>query len=238
MKRKRGERAGFILHGPEANSRLIRHKSMMAAETKPTRASVLRPAVAPEYANDRALVKSVLAGDVRAAGAFHARVRPPVEQTLRRILRGRRRDLDDLVQITLERAFRALAADRYEGRSSLSTWVSGIATHVALDDLRRSFREDTRFVSVVSEEHGEDCISAERRLEARSELDRLHGILSRMKPTLAESLLLHDVLGHSLAEVAEMTQCSLTAAQSRLLRARKDLVRRASALVARGGGAS
>jgi DNA-directed RNA polymerase specialized sigma24 family protein len=48
-----------------------------------------------------------------------------------------------------------------------------------------------------------------------------------MKPSLAEAVLLFDVLGHNLQEVASLTGVSLSAAQSRLHRGRKELVRRA-----------
>jgi len=47
-----------------------------------------------------------------------------------------------------------------------------------------------------------------------------------MKSTHAEAVFLHDVLGHELAEIAIMTQVSVSAAQSRLVRGRRELFRR------------
>ena len=76
-------------------------------------------------------------------------------------------------------------------------------------------------------------VVTERRLEARSEIQRLHRILGKMKPSLAQTLVLFDVLGHNLDEVAELMGVTPSAAQSRLFRARKELVRRAG--VERGG---
>ena len=183
--------------------------------------------------DDRALVGSVLAGDPRVAARFHDRLRPVIEHALRRVLRSRRDDFEDLVQVTFERVIHGLAEDRFEGRSNLSTWVAAIAAHVALDALRRRFREQSRFAVVPSDLHA-DVRVAERQIEARSELDRIHGVLGRMKSVLAEVLVLHDVLGHDLQEVATITQVSLAAAQSRLFRARKDLLRRTKAKVAPG----
>ena len=48
-----------------------------------------------------------------------------------------------------------------------------------------------------------------------------------MKPDHAQTLLLHDVLGHDLAETAAITGVSRAAAQKRLWRGRAELLRRA-----------
>jgi DNA-directed RNA polymerase specialized sigma24 family protein len=48
-------------------------------------------------------------------------------------------------------------------------------------------------------------------------------------------LLLHDVLGHEVAEIASIAGAGISATQSRLLRARKELLRRARAVVSREG---
>src|SRR5690606_2480665 len=103
--------------------------------------------------------------------------------------------------------------------------------HVGIDFLRRSLRE-RRLFSMVPPAEAQPLPTGARartegKLEARSEIQRLHMILARMKPALAEAVILYDVLGHSLEEVATLTGVSQSAAQSRLFRGRKELVRRA-----------
>ena len=61
---------------------------------------------------------------------------------------------------------------------------------------------------------------------ARVELARVRRHLLGMKPDQAQTVFLHDVLGHELAEIALMTQVSVAAAQSRLVRGRRELYRR------------
>ena len=48
---------------------------------------------------------------------------------------GREAPVEDLVQETFLRVFRALP--EFEGRAKLSTWICTIARRVALDELRR-----------------------------------------------------------------------------------------------------
>ncbi len=183
--------------------------------------------------SDADLIRAVRAGEASAAGALYDRLRPVIDFALRRVLRGRTDALEDLVQDSFEQILRALAGDRFEGRSSLTTWAAAIAGHVALDRLRRGFREDRVLVRGEADAGASPLgPGAERRLEARSEVRRLQGILARMKPELAETLLLHEVLGHELAEVAEIMGVSPSACQSRLFRGRKELLRRAAAQVA------
>ena len=50
-----------------------------------------------------------------------------------------------------------------------------------------------------------------------------------MKPEHAETVFLHDVLGHQLAEVALIMRVSVAAATSRLVRGRRELYRRVDA---------
>ncbi|HMR76180.1 MAG TPA: sigma factor-like helix-turn-helix DNA-binding protein, partial [Polyangiaceae bacterium] len=66
----------------------------------------------------------------------------------------------------------------------------------------------------------------ERDVAARGAFERLRYELSQMSPGRAEALLLHDVLGHDLAEIAAMTDTTVAAAQSRLVRGRHELRKR------------
>jgi RNA polymerase sigma-70 factor (ECF subfamily) len=186
----------------------------------------IRRDLVPGELSDGALLAAVRGGDATAAAQFYERLYPVVDHALRRVLRRRIPEFDDLVQVTFERVVRAIIEDRFAGHSALTTWAAAIAGHVAIDFLRRSVRERR-----VLEEF-ETPLSRgapERRMEARSEIQRLHAVLSRMKPELAEAVLLFDVLGHSLDEVARLSGISQSAAQSRLHRGRKELVRRAGA---------
>src|SRR5579871_6938206 len=55
---------------------------------------------------------------------------------------GNEQDTEDLVQETFLRAYRSLA--RFQGRSSVRTWLHRIAANCALDLLRRRRRDEAQ----------------------------------------------------------------------------------------------
>lgn len=188
---------------------------------------VRQPAALP---SDPEIVAGIAAGQEWAADALYTRVQPVVDRCLRRILRSTGPDYDDLVQAAFERIITVLSRKPLGGQCDLRAWSSAVATHVALDALRRKVLERKLFQGEPDlGSQRPASLSSEGRLEARSEVTRLQRVLARMKPSAAEALLLHDVLGYELSEVAEMTGITVAAAQSRLIRSRKELVRRANA---------
>jgi RNA polymerase sigma-70 factor (ECF subfamily) len=152
-----------------------------------------------------------------------------------RILQRSTADHEDLVQITFERVIKTLLDGRFVGACSLTTWAASIASHAALDHLRARSRERKLFVDQesLSGWEGQDGIDAERSLHARAEVEALQAILARMNPEHVRAVLLYDVLGHSLAEMAAVLGISEAAAQSRLARGRKELLRRGATKLGR-----
>ena len=181
--------------------------------------------------SDEELLAGIRQGDGSVAAQFYDRLYPVIDHALRRVLRYRIAEFDDLVQVTFERIVRAIIEDRFAGRSALTTWAAAIAGHVAIDFLRRSVRQRRVFEEL---QRTLPAVALDQRMEARSEIHQLHATLSKMKPSLAEAVVLFDVLGHSLEEVATLTGVSQSAVQSRLHRGRKELVRRAGSKAGRG----
>jgi len=214
-------------------------------DSSPVQRRLLRVALAPvsddgkdagRAPSDEEIVKALNRGEGWAAETLYKNLYPAVSRTLWRVFQTRPNDFEDLVQITFERVIRTLVDNRYAGACSLTTWASSIASHVALDTLRAKTRERKVFSSdatIALDDRTPHAADPERSLEARSEVRQLQGILGRMKRDQARAILLHDVLGHELAEVAAVMGVSIAAAQSRLVRGRKELVRRKRASIVR-----
>lgn len=186
--------------------------------------------------DDERLLEGLLSGDRAAAGALYDHLRSPIDGTLRRVLHQRGPDFEDLVQVTFERILRGIADGRFEGRSSLKTWACAIASHVALDALRRRQRERGRSQELPDQDALPAGTHTGRRLESLSELKRVQGILAEMKPQLSETLIMHDVLGYKLSEIGSLMNATDSATQSRLHRARKEFRRRAQRSISKRKG--
>ena len=185
--------------------------------------------------SDEEILAGLMAGERWAAEALYDRVHVAVRGSLRRILRGQGADYDDLMQASCERILEVLARRGLESPYNLPAWAGAVSARVALDVLRRRVREqrifegDGRLGSQPIE-----GVDPERSVSARSEVARAQRLLSMLKPAQAEALVLHDVLGHDLKAIAELTGVSVAAAQSRLSRGRRELMRRAGKTAQRG----
>lgn len=189
------------------------------------------PSPTLQQADDAALVLALREGDPGAPAVLFRRLLPAVRRTLWRILRNPTADGDDLIQIAFERIINTIIDGRYRGDCSLSRWAASIATHAAVDHHRAGTREQRLLDAELQQRNvqgGTRAADAESSLIARSELGRLKDTLSRMRPMDAQALLLRHGFGCSLAETASALGSSEHAIASRLARARRELLRRAS----------
>lgn len=210
-------------------SRWRRRTSTGVAEPKsspPPALAVLGSSVlgGAELEPDMELVLALRSGRRGAAEALYARVERVVERVLVKVLERRGPDYADLFQETFERLLRSLAHGRFEGACSLGTWAGAIASHVALDAIRA--RSKSRRYVDVEELERSHVVDSSRVIEARAELSELLDALAAIRPERARAVYLFDVMGHSLPEVAQLTDVTVAAAQSRLVRGRKELLAR------------
>jgi RNA polymerase sigma-70 factor, ECF subfamily len=177
--------------------------------------------------NDEQIVAAVQRGDTQVASLLYDRLLGAVDHALYRVFGRREHDHDDLVQAAFEQIVLTLSRQSYARACSLQTWASTIATHVAFNALRSRRRERRVFDrdpgAKTTESEPVSAADLERTAGARADLERVRFSLIQMKPERAETVFLHDVLGHDLAEIALMTRVSVSAAQSRLVRGRREL---------------
>ncbi len=126
-------------------------------------------------------------------------------------------DTPDLCQEVFVTVHRKLPD--FEGRSSLRTWLYGICIRVASEHRRRPYVRNERAVSEPPPESGADSIpEPDASLAQRSAVQRLLGVLDEDKRTV---VVLYEIEGFSMKEVAAIVQCPLQTAYSRLHAARE-----------------
>ncbi|HET6954546.1 MAG TPA: RNA polymerase subunit sigma-70 [Acidimicrobiales bacterium] len=157
----------------------------------------------------------------------------------RRLL-GSGSEVDDAVQETLVRAWRSF--DRFEGRSSLRTWLYRIATNVCLDMLQATQRrarpadpaawtaagtatggggEGTAVLCTHPSPAADDPL--DRAVAHESVRLALGAALLHLPPRQRSVLLLCEVLRWTAAEVADLLGTTVASVNSALQRARANL---------------
>src|SRR5882757_11581404 len=123
---------------------------------------------------------------------------------------------EDCTQETFVNAWRAL--DRFETRSSLSTWLHRIAVNVALGKRRKATP-----VVVASEslEVEEEAVETEWTLETPLEVKEIETAIGELPECARDVLLLYAIYGYSHAEAAEMLGVAEGTCKAQLHRARR-----------------
>lgn len=180
--------------------------------------------------DDSQLLSCIRAGDPDAAAALHDRLRPVVERAIRRILGPGDRDQEDLAQQAMIEVVYTI--DRFRGDCPLDAWASTVAAHVVFNHIRRRTTERRIFEAGPFDDDDAGPASTHslsRAATARSTLKRVMTHLDGIDEAKAWTYMLHDVCGYDLREVAQITETSVAAAQSRLVRGRRELHERLAA---------
>lgn len=173
--------------------------------------------------DDGALVARAIAGRQVAFREIMRRHRDP----LYRLVRGHVGDADealDLVQDCFATAWRHLG--RFDQSRPLRPWLARIAINRARDwHRRRALRRLVGFgVGREEEAVPDDAPLPDIVAGARIDLERAWAAITRLPERLRETLLLRTVNGLSQMETAEALKISEKAVETRLYRARLQLV--------------
>ncbi|HUO86567.1 MAG TPA: sigma-70 family RNA polymerase sigma factor [Thermoanaerobaculia bacterium] len=169
--------------------------------------------------DELALLERVRAGDRTAFEALYRRFRRPLAAYLLRMT-GSPEATDELIDDTLLVVWRQ--ADRFDGRSRLSTWIFGIAYRKALKHLERRRREESR----RGESDAEPVAAGEApdRHQARRELARqVATALHRLPSGQRDVVVLTYYHGLSYPEIASLIDCPLGTVKTRMFHARRKL---------------
>jgi RNA polymerase sigma-70 factor, ECF subfamily len=185
-----------------------------------------------------ALVRRVQRGDEIAFRQVVERYQSKVHSIIFGIVRNRN-DAEDIAQQVFAKVYFSIG--RFDSRSSLLTWIYKITVNECYDYLRKRRVRKLVYESDISEE---DSLRASRlaavdtRPTVESDLARRDYVLKLLKRLSEEErslLLLKEVEGHSVEELADLTGMNQNTIKVKLFRARQKLLRAARRL-AHGAG--
>jgi RNA polymerase sigma-70 factor (ECF subfamily) len=149
-------------------------------------------------------------------------------------LLGDRGLAEDAVQDAFISAFQAL--DKFEGRSSLKTWLHRITVNAALTKLRQSKRRAEQSIDLDLPEFDQyDCrieapwhymVPLEEVIENDDLRDRVRESIATLPDSYRIVLQLRDIEGYDTSEVAQLLEISEANVKVRLHRARAVLKKR------------
>lgn len=182
-----------------------------------------------EADRERAIVGAVQRREARAGERLYEAVIDAVDRSIARTLGPGQPEHDDLVQATFEQLVVTLLDGTFRHECGLRSWAISIATHLALNTIRSRSRERAVF------DRGRELddrvgpaggASVERVVETRRTLEQMRTELGRMNQERARALILFHVLEYDLKQVAGALGISVAAAQSRVVRGRRELLSR------------
>jgi len=146
---------------------------------------------------------------------------------LERLARAYERDAEkrrDLLQEIHVALWRSLA--RFDGRCSIRTWVYRVAHNTATS---KALRPLTSAPSIVALDDGLESVAAaaseEELLDRRRALERLHGLIRRLRPLDRQVMLLY-LEQLDAASIAEITGLSAANVATKVRRIKQLLIRR------------
>ena len=184
---------------------------------------------------DRELVRRVQSGDPHAFDLLFLRHRHKIHGLVRRFVR-REGEIDDVVQDTFIKAYRALPRFRLD--SAFYTWLYRIAintakNYVTAEKRRLNILQSDADGMELAEETGSPSELAEpEREHLASEIEAaVHRALDALPDDLRDAVTFREFDGLSYEQIAVIMDCPVGTVRSRIFRAREAIDKRIGYLI-------
>lgn len=188
---------------------------------------------------EAALVRRVQAGDETAFREIVERYQSKVFSIIYGILRNRN-DAEDIAQQVFAKIYFSIGS--FDFRSSLLTWIYKITVNECYDYLRKKRVRKLVYESDFTEEDALRMMNAEQPADqvravdtVLAQRDLVMKLLERISEEERTLILLKEVEGHSVEELAQLTGLNQNTIKVKLFRARQKLLRAAGRLMRRSG---
>jgi len=178
--------------------------------------------------DERKLVRQAQKGDKEAFETLVQRHQHRVFAVARGILK-RQEDVEDIAQQVFVKAYFSLK--RFDQRAAFSTWLYKITVNECWDLLRKRKARPLIYESDFNEEQSRQYSATERQTtkgpdtsDRMATRERLENLLSQLDTRDRAMLILKEVEGFSVEEIAESMGLNANTVKVRLFRARRRIV--------------
>jgi len=195
--------------------------------------TAVRTRVDYQNSQEGALVRRAQAGDEAAFREIVEHYQSKVFSIIHGIVR-QRNDVEDIAQQVFTKVYFSIG--NFDFRSSLITWIYKITVNECFDYLRKKKVRKLVYESDLSEDEARRVENSEpsvRQVGADVNLarrDYIFKLLTKVSDEERNLLMLKEVEGHSVEELAEMTGMNENTIKVKLFRARQKLVKAAQRL--------
>jgi len=187
-----------------------------------------------ENSQEGALVRRAQSGDESAFREIVERYQSKVFSIIHGIIR-QRNDVEDIAQQVFSKVYFSIR--NFDFRSSLITWIYKITVNECFDYLRKKKVRKLVYESDLSEDEARRVENTEPAVDRQVPVDQnlarrdyVVKLLTRVSEEERTLLMLKEVEGRSVEELAEMTGMNENTIKVKLFRARQKLVKAAQRL--------
>jgi len=196
--------------------------------------SIIRTRVDYENTPEGSLVRRAQSGDEAAFREIVERYQSKVFSIIHGIVR-QRNDVEDIAQQVFAKVYFSIR--NFDFRSSLITWIYKITVNECFDYLRKKKVRKLVYESDMSEDEVRRVENTEPSLDRATRTDStlarrdyIVKLLDRVSPEEKQLLMLKEVEGYSVEELAGMLSMNENTIKVKLFRARQKLVKAAQRL--------
>jgi len=173
----------------------------------------------PQMTADQKLVQKIAAGDQAAMKQLYEKHSGPLFHFAKNWL-ANPHEASDIVHETMLEVWQR--ADRFQGRSSLKSWIFSIARNKSIDKNRKGSR--LSYTDEMPETETEDTSPIDA-LEASQDAVLLKSCIAELSETHRRMIHLAFYEDLSYREIAEIEDCPVGTVKTRILHAKKLLMR-------------
>lgn len=179
---------------------------------------------------EKKIIKKAIKGDTQAFEKLIIQYEKKVYNICFHMFKNEH-DSYDVSQEVFIKVYQSL--DKFDFKSSFSTWIHRIAVNACIDEIRKRKRKESKTESIdntydneshtIQKQYVDKTLTPEENVLKKERINDIKQALDQLKEDHRMIIILRDVKGYSYEEISNSLDCSLGTVKSRIARARSNL---------------